>query len=225
MKTLNSSQHYARDLRRYYRLPATQVSLTVVLSVIIVALFAIFALRPTVVAIVTLQRTITESRKTLQSLQSKTLGLRRAEGELELIKPKLSLLNSSIANQGADYGPITAQLEELALVSGVQLQSETLGETLLYSKNIAPFTPKKSQKIVALPVTVRVSGSYEAVGVFLRQIVRTRRVIGIESMVITKEAGSRGENITVAMSVSGHAYYLADEAQLGTVLTQKKGGK
>ncbi|KKU45346.1 MAG: hypothetical protein UX62_C0037G0005 [Microgenomates group bacterium GW2011_GWA2_46_7] len=70
-----TSQHYARDLRRYYRMPATQMSLTVVLSLFIMAVFIVLALRPTIVAIVKLQKTIVEARKTVEQLApNRTLG-------------------------------------------------------------------------------------------------------------------------------------------------------
>ena len=64
-------RQYSFDLKHYYRLPATQVSLTIVMSLVIVAIFAVFALRPTLITIVTLRKTILESRKTLQQLQNK----------------------------------------------------------------------------------------------------------------------------------------------------------
>lgn len=223
MKTTN--QHYARDLRRYYRLPATQVSLTVVLSLLIVAGFVAFALRPTMVAIVTLKKTIVESRKTLQQLENKVVNLQKAAEQLELIKPMLSSLNMSIASNGASYNPMTDQIELLAAQTGVQIQSESLGSTLLYSRVVSPFTPQRNQSVVTLPINVRVTGSYAAVVEFLAQFLNMERLVGVESVAITKEASSRNESVVVGLSISGSAYYLADEAQLKTALVEQKGGK
>ncbi len=216
------SQHYARDLRRYYRLPATQVSLTLVLSVVIISVFVVFALRPTLVAIVSLRKTLTESRKTLAQLEAKTSNLERAADQLELIKPELPKLNMSITNTSAGYDPLTTQIEYLAQITGVQLQSETVGPTLLYSRIISPFTPKKGQSVVALPLSIRVTGNYTTVKAFLVQLLAIPRLVGVESAVITKEAGSRGDNVIVSLSINGSAYYLGDANSLNTTLEENR---
>ena len=72
-----TGQHYARDLRRYYHMPVTQISLTVVLSLFIMAVFIVLALRPTIIAIVKLQKTIGEARITGQQLESKISDLEK----------------------------------------------------------------------------------------------------------------------------------------------------
>lgn len=218
----NRSQHYLRDLRRYYRLPVTQVSLTVVISIVIVAVFVVLALRPTASAIVTLKKNISESEKTLEQLQKKTKSLQQAATALETIKPKLDLLNSALPNNSAGYDPLVSQLEQLAAVSNVTLQSETVGANLLYSRVIAPFTAKKSQTVMALPVSVRIVGSYGAVKSYLSQLMEMERVIAVDSVIITKEANSRADNIVVSLNLTGRAYYLADEQQLKNVLEGKR---
>lgn len=218
-------RRYSFDLKHYYRLPATQVSLTLVMSLIIVAIFAVFALRPTLVTIVTLRKTILESRKTLQQLQSKTTNVQRAAELLETIKPSLPRINSGITHEGADYRSITAQIEIITRQAGVQLQSESLGAALLYSRVIAPYNPSKSQGVVALPITLRVSGSYTKIVDFLRALTGMERVMGIDSLVVTKEAGNREGGVTVSLNVSGYVYYLADEGLITPILKEKRGNK
>ncbi|KKU45345.1 MAG: hypothetical protein UX62_C0037G0004 [Microgenomates group bacterium GW2011_GWA2_46_7] len=100
-----------------------------------------------------------------------------------------------------------------------------MGPTLLYSRVITPFTPKKDQGVVSLPLSIRVTGNYQTVIVFLTQLLKMERVVGVNAVVITKESGSRGENVSVAMSIAGEAYYLANEAQLKAALTEQRGGK
>ena len=72
-----STQRYAQNLNRYYRMSAVRVSLTLVLSLFVMAIFIVFALRPTIVTIVTL-KTIAESEKTLQQLSVKMTNLQKA---------------------------------------------------------------------------------------------------------------------------------------------------
>ncbi len=223
MKT--SPQHYSRDLARYYRLPATQISLTVVLSLFIVAIFLVFALGPTAVAITTLQRTITESRDTLSQLEAKIASLEQVTTRLETLKPLLPTLNLSIPNTSATLGPLTQSLEGLAAQTGVELQSESVGPTLLYSRILSPFTPNKKQTVIALPLTMRVVGNYPNVSSFLSQVLSMERIIAIDLVTITRETNSQSGNTIVALTMSGSAYYLVDEAQLNKALPDKKGGR
>lgn len=208
------TQQYSRDLRKYYRLPSVQVSLTLVLSLFVMAAFIIFALRPTIVAIVTLRATIVESRATLQQLDNKVTNLERASTQLDAVKPLLPAINMSIPNNGASYSPLSVSVEKLAESSGTVLESETLGSTLLFSRLLTPFAPSKNQSVVALPFTVRVTGTYQGVLTFLTNLLSMERLIMIDSITLTKEAAARTVVPTVSLNINGSAYYMADEAQL-----------
>lgn len=220
-----TTQRYTQDLRRYYRLPAVRVSLTLVLSLFVMAVFIVFALRPTIVSIVTLKKTIAESQSTLKKLDAKVTNLQRAATQLESIKPYLPMLNTNIPNTGAMYSPLTLAVENLALQNEVQLESDSLGATLLFSRLLAPFVPNKNQSVVALPFTARVSGSYPNVLAFLTKLLEMERIIMVDSITITKEAGTKSSSGGVALNVSGNAYYLADEAQLLKSMAESKGTK
>ena len=209
-----SAQHYSRDLQRYYRMPATQVSLTLVLSLFIVAIFIIFALGPTLVAITTLQTTITDSQQTLQQLDTKINTLKVITTQFTAIKPTLSTLNLSIPNTGAAYSPLTMTIDALATQAGVSMESETVGSTLLYSRILAPFDPNKAQTVVALPLTIRVVGSYPQITQFLTQLLSIDRIVSLNTVTIAKSSSTKTGTTIVTLDVSGNAYYLADQAQL-----------
>lgn len=208
------SRRYTQDLRRYYRMPAVQVSLTLVLSLFVIAGFITFALRPTILSVVALRKTIAESQKTLQILLVKVSSLQKAEKQLESLSGSLPLLNTSIPNIGAQYAPLTLAVESLASQSGVTLESESLGSTLLFSRVLAPYKPSKMQRVVELPFNVRVSGSYPNVANFLTRLLGMERIVVSESITITREAGLKTAASSVAMNLSGKAFYLADPAQL-----------
>lgn len=214
---------YSQDLRRYYRMPSVQASLTLVLSLFVMAFFIVFALRPTILSIVTLKKNIVESQNTLKTLDTKVASLQKASNELDKIKPFLPTLNKEIPNEGAKYSPLAVAVEGLASLSSVQLESESLGSTLLFSRVLSPFIPNKSQNIVMLPFTVRVVGSYPNVYGFLTKLVSLERVIAIESVTISREASSKNNSGQVALNITGSAYYLADEALLKKATEVKKG--
>lgn len=220
-----SSGKYSQDLRRYYRMPAVQTSLTLVLSLFVMAVFIAFALRPTIISIVTLRKNIDESEKTLKTLETKVSNLQKASKELDQIKPFLPTLNKEIPNQGAQYSPLIVAVEGLAAQTGVQLESESLGSTLLFSRLLSPFTPNKNQNIIILPFTVRVIGTYPTVYDFLSKLVSLERIIMVETVTISREASTKNTNGLVALNIAGNAYYLADEALLKKATEVKKGSR
>lgn len=220
-----SSGKYSQDLRRYYRMPAVQTSLTLVLSLFVVSFFIAFALRPTIMSIATLKKNITESEKTLKTLETKVSNLQRASKELDQIKPFLPTLNKEIPNEGAEYSPIVMAVEGLAVQTGVQLESESLGPTLLFSRLLSPFVPNKSQNIIVLPFSVRVIGKYPNVYDFLSKLVALERIIMVDTVTISREASSKNNDGLVALNISGNTFYLADEDLLKKATEVKKGSK
>lgn len=209
-----SSRRYSQDLRRYYRLPAVQVSLTLVLSLFVMAIFILFALRPTIVAIVSLRQTITESESTLQKLNTKVTNLQNAANQLEALKPLLPAVNTTIPNDGSRYSQLTKDVESLAIQNGVSIESESMGSTLLFSRVLSPFVPSKNQSVVAMPYSVRVTGSFASVNGFLRGLMSMERVILVDSVTLTRDAGARTTVPIISLNISGNVYYLADQTQL-----------
>lgn len=220
-----STQKAKLDLARIYRTPAMQVSLTIVLSLFVISFFVIFALRPTIISIVTLKKTIAESQKTLQQLETKSRNLELVATQLEEIKDELPRLTLSVPTKGAEYASLTRDLEILAQQTGSKLDSESLGPTLLFSRILSPFTPSKDQTVVELPFSIRVTGSYASVINFLARVLSMPRIMMVESATITREAGPKNAATSVALNISGSTYYLANEAQLQKALPEKKGGR
>lgn len=219
------TKKYSQDLRRYYRLPAVQVSLTLVLSLFVITIFVMFALRPTILSIVTLGKTIKESETILQQLETKVTGLQKASTQLETLKPFLPILNKNIPNNGATYSTLTIAIEILADNSGVKLESESIGPTLLFSRILSPFTPNKNQNVVSLPFNIRIVGSYPGVTGFLNNLLSMERIVMVDAVTITKETASKTTDATVSLNISGNAYYLADETQLQKAILEQKGKK
>lgn len=219
------TRKYAQDLRRYYRLPVVQVSLTLVLSIFVVSTFIVFALRPTILSIITLRATIKESNKIQEQLNNKITNLQKITAQLETLKPFLPTLNINIPNNGAMYTPLAHDIEILANQAEVVIENESIGSTLLFSRIFTPFSPNKKQAVISLPFNIRITGSYSSVSSFLSNILSMERVIMIESVTVTKATASKNTGALVSLNISGNAYYLADEAQLQKSMALVKGGK
>jgi len=214
-------RHYGVDLKRYYRLPATQVSLTTVLSLLIVAFFVIVAIRPTLVTVATLKKSIETEEKTLKALRTKEKAVQRAATLYEELKSGTLYTDRAVPLTGAKYDDLAKTFEILASQAGVELTGVTVGESLLYSEILKPYEGR-AREAVSVPVTVRVSGSYPLVRKFFNLVISIDRLIEIETLSVGRDSGGRGKEEGVALSLTGTAAYMADKATIAKILTQKE---
>lgn len=217
------ARHYALDMQRYYRLPVVQVSLQIVLSLFIIAFFLFFAFRPTLTTIVTLQKDIDDSKQTLQTLDTKVSSLQRAAAILTALKPSLPYIDASIPSKDAGYTPFVSSLEVLAAQNNVQIVSENVGGTVLYSQLVSPFAPLKSESVIPLPVVLQVSGSYDAIANFLQSLLSLDRLFVVSTATFSHEVATKNSTATVSLSLTGNVYYLADQAQITKAMPTKIG--
>ena len=215
------------DLMRYYRLPSVQVSIGVVLALFITAFFIMFAIRPTFATIVTLQKTIVESRETLKLLETKVTSLGKASTLLEKIKPQLPLLDSSIPANGMNYDEISYSLEALAQNTETTLESFTLGKSILSSRLVSAYEPSKKSEVIPSPITIRINGTYPQVVAYLSRLASTIRLTSIESVAIIRDGTGSNKTGTggLTMTIGGSVYYMGDTAAINKVLTTSEGGK
>ncbi len=215
---------YTTDLRRYYRLPAVQTSLSVVLSLFVVAFFILVAIRPTLITIAKLNKTIEESQKTLDQLTKKAAALNQITKIWEEISPLEKYIESSIPSDGPHYQSLTRAMELLAGENGVKLTTLMVGDALTYSKLIDPYTGIK-RTVVEMPFSLRVSGGYPEISRFLTGLTQIDRLIAIESIAFSKDAKTGENELSISISLTGTVSYLADETLLNNILGEKKGSK
>lgn len=223
------SAKYTRDLKRYYQIPAVQSSLTVVLSIFVIAVFISMALRPTLISITNLKGTINDATKTSETLKSKVKTLQTATSQLELIKPLLPKLNGNIPNNGVMYSELVNTIEALAIQSGVKLDSESLGASLLFSRIASPFSDDRDHNVVALKYNISVTGPYPQLNQFLNTFLLMERLAMVDSINISPAGSSRNKDnkagTGLKLDITGNVFYIADEEQITTILSEKKGGK
>lgn len=215
------ARRYSMDLAKYYRKASTQVSLSVVLSLFIVAFFIMAALRPTFVTIAKLNTEIEDTEQTLNSLKTKSAALVKAAQVWEEIQPQLPYVEASIPQDGPYYERITKAIELLATEAGVELVNVNLDKALLYSQVVNIYTGRK-QAVIELPTEVRIRGGFLETLSFLEALLTIDRLYKVESITMSKEVES-GQSIQVGMTISGTTSYLADQDLLNKTL--KVGGK
>lgn len=219
-------RRYQFDLMRYYRIPAVQISLNIVLSILIVSIFAAFAIRPTLVTIAKLQKNIEDSKKTLTTLEAKVKALNTASKNLEKIKPSLPRLDEVIPTTEAGYNSMLITAEALALQSGVELASVNLGGSILFSKIVEPYKPDKKEDVILLPYSIKLVGSYPGCMNFLQSLANVPRLFGVESVNFSKEGSAKNTvDVVTSLTITGNTYYIAHPDVVDKVFPPKKEGK
>lgn len=217
-------RRYQLDLSRYYRLPQTQVSLGVVLSLVLVSFFGMFALQPTLISIATLNKSIADSQKTLTQLDTKVKALQTASTKLEALKEGMTTVEYAIPTGAAGYAELSSLLTYLASQSGVTLASLTTDDALLFAKVLSPYTLTRTAQPVPLVFSVRITGNYPAVHDYLMRLLASDRVTRLTSLTYAKEAIGKTTSTGVSLTIAGEAYYTADLVPLQKILEHAEKG-
>lgn len=173
---------------------------TTIFNLIAIAIFGFYAIRPTVITILSLQKSITEQQAILSAVVSKRNSLAQGRANYETIDASVKTKIENLVPSQPDLPVISAILGSLATkyeatVAGIQFQPVTLDPINL--------TPNKDATINEAELSFSVQGSYPQVTGILASIKKLERLLSIKSVSMNRlEAGS------ILMVVSAKSYYL-----------------
>lgn len=213
-------RRYFLNLQRWYRKPVIAESLTVSLSMLLVAFFVAFALKPTLTKIAELKTKIEESEQTLEQLETKTAALAKANIIWQQAEPFKAGVELSLP-LGDKYPTLLQEIEILTQRHGVAYLSGNFAPSLISSDIINPFTSSGKLGVKVLPFTVRVSGDFLSLVGFVNNVASIDRILSIDSLSYVQDINP-GEGVQVALGFSGKAYYFGDLEQLNIVIPEKR---
>ena len=174
------------QLKRFYDKPVTRVSLELVLSIMTVMLFSLFALRPTLNTMSQLVKEIEDKRIVDDALTKKLAALNTAQSEYFTYKDRFAILETAV------YENLTLQdtlfgIEYLAQKSGVSLQTLRIKEfpvgnlgDVVETKDTKTATVKK--KVIGVySVSLSFSGNYQNIVAFFKEVESVRPLFSIQS--------------------------------------------
>lgn len=202
-------KRYFSDIRNFYeQRQDVKMFMEILLSLLTIGLFAVFAIRPTFLTIGQLLTEIQNKEETLSKLTSKIQNLRQAQEVYGANTTALALLDTAIpTSPSVDLG--VRQIEGVAKKNQVTLSGVSVSETPLKGER----KPAKSEKeVLVLPngaegvtLSFNVSGSYTNLLTFLSDIQNLRRPIVIDQVLVISSPTSNGNKIT--LTVSGRSIY------------------
>ncbi len=206
-KGYSRHRHYLVNLGTLYKKKQVRTYTGLILSLLSIAFFALFAIRPTLITIASLIKEIDNKQMIAEKLEEKINALSRARSEYIDLSSSLPLIEEALP-QEANLSLFIRQLETLAVQNGVILRSIQFGEISLRGEKVSKSLPVTTKEIESLqvPFNLSVSGSYKNLKNFLQSLEELRRLTVVSSFVFKMEKEKEGRFLV--LSITGGTFYL-----------------
>lgn len=170
---------------------------TLTLTFLSLSFFGLFAIRPTLLTVTSLYRSVADLRKLNSDYEQKIGDIIRAQAEYEKILADIPAINGALP-QNPSLGLVTRTLEKFAQREGVAI-------TQLQIDTIPVSTPSSSNKVSSFGFRMIGTGDYPTVTSFLSHLLNWRRIITLYSFDIAPE-GSTSSGI-LRLTLRATTYY------------------
>ncbi len=216
--------NYKTELERYRRYyqslepilgkPRSQSYTAVIFSFLVVSLFGLYAIRPTIQTILTLKREIQDKTIISQKMEDKIGALIEAQSAYNQVESSLPIINQALpADPNAI--PLIIQLRNLANLSGVTLTTVQMPTVGLLGKDATSAAQAEAANVSpqrSFEFSISIVGPYSAIQAFLAGLQEMRRIVTINSIAVTTEK-------TTEPIASGSAVPIGQQLQLTMRLT------
>lgn len=220
--------NYKTELERYRRYyqslepilgkPRSQSYTAVIFSFLVVSLFGLYAIRPTIQTILTLRREIQDKTDISQKMEDKIAALIEAQAAYNQVENSLPVIDQALPPD-PDAVPLIIQLRNLANASGVTLSTIQMPTVPLLGKEATPTAQPQSAPAGpqrSFEFSGSIIGPYSGVLAFLSGLQEMRRIVTINSIAVTADkttspvasesATTIGEQLQLTMRLT--SYYL-----------------
>lgn len=183
--------------------------LEVILSLITIAFFAIFALRPTLLTIAELVKDIEAKKQTVSKMDTKISNLQKAQDIMIQEEAKISLLRTAIPDKPSPE-IFVRQIEGLVAKHSVNILGMSIGEAVLVGEEKVQ---RKKTEVTELPLgagslsfSVSVTGNYQSIISFLSDLENLRMPVKIDAVNIVSSNDEEGAGLVLV--ATGRIPYL-----------------
>lgn len=205
----SSLVRYRRYLQIAQAKPTVWASAFVIMSLVLLIVMLVFALRPTLITIADLSGQIQQNKDLSDKLNEKIAQVQQASSLLNQIHDKLRLVTDAVPATPA-WSLWLSKMEFAASSSGVKIQSASLGPVQLIGTDTA-VKDNSSLEAKALPEQIKgisfnmvVAGQYEQLKGFIERVENNRRLVVLTSLLMSKDKD--GKLLTTTRGVVGYDY-------------------
>lgn len=193
----------------YKRRADVRMFLEIVLSLSTVIIFLLFALKPTVLTIISLVKEINEKQTAIAGLDQKIRDLNTARNIYSQEASSIPIVESAVP-ETPDIQTLVGQVQGMASKNSVNLLGFSVGEITIIgtdqkkkTKSDVKSLPEGSREI---PVSVSVSGEYQNLNSFLSDLENFRRPFKFDTLGINSTETAEGRSIVAV--ITGRFPYL-----------------
>ncbi|MCL4382875.1 hypothetical protein M1545_03735 [Patescibacteria group bacterium] len=194
----------------YQKKPELKSYLELFLSLLAIAFFLIFALKPTLLTITQLLKDIDAKEEIIRKMDTKIQNLEIASELYASEEENITLVNDAVP-QDPDPTGFVRQLEGLSRETNVNILGLTVREIVLVGEE--PTDQKRADNLAPLPsdsdglgFSISVSGGYQSLSSFISLLENMRRPVKIDTIGLT--AAQTREGQVLVLIVSGRSLYL-----------------
>lgn len=200
-----TTKKYIKDITRvrYFEMvpnfknEQTQKFTTIILTLIAISLFGMFAINPTLSTIAKLKKELADSELVELSLQEKIKNLQILQKEYVGIQSDMTYITDAIPNS-PKVALLMAQIQSIAQNTNIHISNLQNLAVELFQQNVS------EKKYYQYAFSLSGTGTFEDISTFLSKIVNMQRIISIDTFSIDKTADKTG---ALRFSLQGLAYY------------------
>jgi len=178
-----------------YSQPTTKASLALILSLLTVSFFGIFAIKPTLKTIAKLKKEVDVQKEIKEKLTKKINDLQNAEINFSSIQKDLIYLNRGIPQQ-AEFLKFAKQINYLAYTNNLKIVQGSFGEFSLINNEL------QSQQN-PIDFNIKLTGGYEEMEKFLSALEQIDRFTILDSVSISSKKGKEG----ILLELEGQVFW------------------
>lgn len=173
----------------------TQKFTTIILTVITLSLFGLFAINPTISTILKLRKELDDNNFVDQKLQDKINNLSTLQKKYIVLQNDLPVIFAAIP-QSPEVPLIVAQIQAIAKNSNTAIEN-------FQSFEVEVPTKSASRNYSSFSFALSAGGTYNDLYRFLTQLSNMQRVVAIELLSLTKKSVSN----SMELSIKGKAFF------------------
>lgn len=209
---LRYKDFFLNIVRLYKNKPNFKIYLELVLSLSAIVIFSIFAIRPTVITIIELNKEIRAKEETVSKLKQKIKNLQTASITLQSETARLPLITQAVPKL-ASPEVFIKQIESLAAQEGLSILRFSASDVLIVGKKDDIIKSKDFSNLEGssdeLPFSVSVTGPYLNLFNFLKSSEKLRRPIKVDSFTFSSSVTDSEKVLT--LTITGRVPFLFEE--------------
>lgn len=201
MQKQNKQSLRADALKNYFQLlpnfkeEKTQKFVTIILTVITLAFFGIFAINPTLSTIIKLRKELDDSNFVDKKLQDKINNISTLQKKYVVLQNDLPFILATVP-QSPEVPLLAAQIQAVAKNSNVGINNFQTFEVEIPQKT----TPRN---YLSFSFALSTEGNYNDLYNFLTSLSNMQRVVSIELLSLTKKSASN----SLELSIKGKTFF------------------